>query len=195
MSTEAIEKPEKTPAANVIGIVGGGQLGCMLGDAADALGLTVTVSDTSPAAPARQFRSDFIVADTWPEAIEVVAGASDVITWDREDVPLATLDRFADQVPAKVALTQVQDRLQQKQTYDRLGLPTAPWLEVTGEQSVPAILQNLGLPVVLKARQGGFDGRGTLLVRTEAELLKQCKSLQKLALLLNNSFLSMMRQH
>ena len=69
-------------------------------------------------------------------------------------------------------MTTVQDRFSQKSLFDRLDLPTAEWASIEPHTSLadaPPTVPNL-LPAMVKARRGGFDGRGQYLAHTVEDL-------------------------
>ena len=145
-----------------LGIIGGGQLARMLALAAHPLGVSCLViepTDAPPAAAAAEvLRADY----DDPAALDALAERCDVVTVELEAVPLEALERLARRVPvrpAPAAVAAAQDRLTEKQLLRRLGIATAPFDDEVH-----------GLPALVKARRGGFDGRGNRLVRTPEEL-------------------------
>jgi 5-(carboxyamino)imidazole ribonucleotide synthase len=152
-----------------LGIIGGGQLGLMLAQAADELGVVVWLADRVPDAPAAR-RSEFRLVQSWGEAVQVLTPGAQAVTWDREDVPLDALHNAAGLVPSAAALAAVQDRLAQKQLLDAIGLPTAPWIAAANASDAGQVIAAIGLPVMVKARRGGFDGRGQMVARDRASL-------------------------
>jgi 5-(carboxyamino)imidazole ribonucleotide synthase len=154
-----------------IGILGGGQLGLMLANAAKTLGIEVLVADPDPHAPASRLGCFKRVAH-WAQAVQVLEERCDILTWEREDIPLDLLSALPEgRVASLAALRETQDRWAQKKLYDALQLPTAAWLLVDGPADASRVMAQLGLPVVIKARTGGFDGRGTIVARNGSELL------------------------
>lgn len=142
-----------------IGILGDGQLAMMLGEAAEALSLQVQAGNVSD-----QF-------ETWTDVAEDLLQTFPVLTWERDDVPTDQLQaQAAHFFPPLAVLECIQDRKVQKTFIDELGLPTAKWIAADSSADVAAVLAAITLPAVVKARTGGFDGRGQRIVKNEAEL-------------------------
>jgi len=141
-----------------IGIVGGGQLGRMLTQAALPLGFRVVVVDPGEDCPAAQVGAEQIrapLADT--DAIDRLAARSDVVTWEIEHIPAAHLQALATAVePSPVTLATIQDKLAQKRLLAAGGIPVAPFTD--------AVEPGRSGGFVVKARFGGFDGRSNLVL-------------------------------
>lgn len=149
-----------------IGIVGGGQLGRMLTEAALPLGFQVTVVDGADGCPAAQVGADQIKASLSDlDAIDQLVEGSDVTTWEIEHIPAQHLldleAQGANIEPSPNTLLTIQDKLLQKQFLQNAGIPVAPFSGELNEDVFPG-----GGPFVVKARKGGYDGRGNLVVDT-----------------------------
>jgi len=158
---------DQTPLAPgaVIGILGGGQLGRMLAMAAARLGFDVAVLDPQAGAPASRLAAWPIVgAYDDPAALARLAEVADVITFEFENVPagaLETLARLGGAVaPSARALAIAQDRLDEKQFLNGCGVPTVAFAAVDGAADIVRALESLGHPLLVKARRGGYDGKG-----------------------------------
>lgn len=154
-----------------IGILGGGQLGRMLTEAAKLLGFEVIVIDPTPQCPAAQVGAEQIVAPyTDEKATRELARRSDVITIEFEHINaevLKTLEGLpVHPAPATIAL--IQDKLKQTQALREEGLPVADFMEIERSTSFEELEGRLGVPFHLKARHGAFDGRGNRVVKDEA---------------------------
>ena len=152
-----------------IGIVGGGQLGRMLGLAGAPLGLDCVFLDPSANACAG-IVGELITAEfTDPGALDALAARADVVTVEFENVDIAELERVAATVPVyppprAVAVSQCRHR--EKAFFESLGLAVAPWgYAVTAEDVAPALART-GLPAILKTDRLGYDGKGQIRVRT-----------------------------
>jgi 5-(carboxyamino)imidazole ribonucleotide synthase len=160
---------------STIGILGGGQLGRMLGIAARASGYRIVVLDPDPACPAAAVAERVVVAgyESVTGAIEL-ARASDVVTYELEHVDAALVDAVeAAGVPVRpgaLALRMTQDRLAERRFVASLGIATAPWREVADEDELRAAAAELGSPLRLKIPIGGYDGRSQLRIGSEAEV-------------------------
>lgn len=153
-------------------MLGGGQLGRMLGLAGIPLGLTFRFLDPSAEAPARAV-GDLVVGglDDVAAATSAAAGAA-VVTFEWEGVPAETaraLALDAPVMPSARALEVSQDRLVEKEMFRSLGIATAPFCAVDDRAALDAAISALGLPAVLKTRRGGYDGKGQAVVRSPAD--------------------------
>jgi 5-(carboxyamino)imidazole ribonucleotide synthase len=149
---------------SVIGILGGGQLGRMLSVAASRLGYACHIYDPAPQPPAGQVAAQVTTA-AWDDldALQRFAASVDVITFEFENIPTATLDLLETHKPIRPgrrALAVSQDRLTEKQFLQGLGLQTAPFAPVTDLPSLRAALDQIGTPAILKTRRMGYDGKG-----------------------------------
>ncbi|MFR9620483.1 MAG: 5-(carboxyamino)imidazole ribonucleotide synthase [Rikenellaceae bacterium] len=153
-----------------IGIVGGGQLGLMIGEAAEALGYESVSLDPAVDAPSRAVCVDHIVAAYDDEqALEHLCEMTDVVTYEFENIPAAVIEPLCERynVPQGCApLLDSQDRLFEKQNAVRSGLRTPKFAAVDGGESLFAAIEQMGLPAVLKTRRMGYDGRGQMVIRT-----------------------------
>lgn len=157
-----------------IGVVGGGQLGMMLTEAAHPLGFQVTVVDPTPGCPATKAGAEQIVGGLKDaDAIRQLAEQTDVVTWEIEHIGTDALVELANEgfniQPSPSTLVVIQDKYAQKQMLTRAGLPIAPFLplnrcetEAEKERHIAETVQMLGGAVILKTRRGGYDGRGNL---------------------------------
>lgn len=161
-----------------IGILGGGQLGYMLALAGYPLGLRFRFLDPSPEAPvgriAPRVTGDFSDRAT----LEKFAHGLAVVTYEFENVPVDTAHFLAKRVPvypAPAALEAAQDRLREKQLFEKLGILTTEYAPVPAASELDAGLKKLGLPAVLKTRRMGYDGKGqwTLKTAQDVEVAKQ----------------------
>ncbi|TBR44280.1 5-(carboxyamino)imidazole ribonucleotide synthase [Marinomonas agarivorans] len=129
---------------STIWVLGAGQLGAMLKQAATPLGLDVRPVDI--------------------ETDEILPlDKNDIVTAEREEWPvtaatkqLATHDNFVN----LSTFPQLADRLTQKQWLDKLELATSPWFPVEANSTAEQFHQALGDRVLLKRRRGGYDGKG-----------------------------------
>jgi 5-(carboxyamino)imidazole ribonucleotide synthase len=166
-------QPGPLPPGSTIGILGGGQLGRMTALAAARLGYRCHVFSPTADEPGTQVvAASTIAAYEDEEALGRFARSVDVVTFEFENVPAATLDRLAALVPCRPgtrALSICQDRLLEKAFLEKAGVPVAPWAPVHSAADLPAALAKVGLPAVLKTTRLGYDGRGQAVVRTAEE--------------------------
>lgn len=125
-------------------VLGNGQLGRMLRQAGEPLGIAVYP----------------VGLDADPDALPM---AESVITAEIERWPETALTRELASHPAFVnrdIFPRLADRLTQKQLLDQLNLATAPWQLLANKQEWPAVFTTLGELAIVKRRTGGYDGRG-----------------------------------
>lgn len=167
--------PIEPPAT--IGILGGGQLGRMLGFAARAMGYRVRVLDPDPACPAAAVADEIVLGayDDAAAALRLAAG-SDLVTYELEHVDAALVEAVLARVPVRPGvevLRASQNRLAERRLLDELAIPVAPWRLVRTEAELAAAAQALGFPeqpLRLKAPFGGYDGRSQLRLASPEDL-------------------------
>lgn len=151
-----------------VGILGGGQLGRMLALAGHPLGLSFVVVDPATDAPAAPLADHITAPYDDPEALDRLAAAVDVASYEFENVPAAAVRRLAERVPvfpSAPALEVAQDRLAEKRLFASLGIPTAPFVPVASEAELHEGIRSLARPGVLKTRRLGYDGKGQARLR------------------------------
>ncbi len=157
----------------IVGILGGGQLGRMLGLAGIPLGATLRFFEPASDAPAAVVGA--IIGGSYDDEaalLHFVEGV-DVVTYEFENVPVAAARFLAERLPVfppPVALETAQDRLVEKQFFRDLGIPTPPFAAVDSRDDLVAAVETLGLPAVLKTRRMGYDGKGQMVLRTAADV-------------------------
>jgi 5-(carboxyamino)imidazole ribonucleotide synthase len=157
-----------------IGILGGGQLGRMIALAAIPMGHRCTVLDPAEAPPtaavARHLRAPY----DDEAALRNLAAASDVVTWEFENVSATPLARLAEAgvpvLPGPRSLEHKVDRLDEKLFFRGLGIPTAEFAPATTRAEFDAALAQVGLPVVVKTRRYGYDGKGQAHIEIAADI-------------------------
>jgi len=157
-----------------IGILGGGQLGRMSALAAARLGYRCHIYAPEAESPGMQVAAAHTIAPYEDAAaLARFAAAVDVVTFEFENVPAATLAALEPLAPGRpgVGVLQVcQDRLAEKAFLARAGVPVAPWRAVHDEAELTAAVAEIGLPAVLKTTRMGYDGRGQAVLRTPEDL-------------------------
>ena len=151
------------PPGSTIGILGGGQLGRMLGVAAAQLGYRVHVF-APESGPAHDIASAFTEADYFQsDALIAFAEACDVVTYEFENVPVSVLRLIEDKVllrPGIPALEVAQVRSDEKIFVRDLGGRPAPFAIVNDSTELVPALEAVGLPAILKTLRMGYDGKG-----------------------------------
>ncbi|AQL41695.1 5-(carboxyamino)imidazole ribonucleotide synthase [Halorientalis sp. IM1011] len=164
-----------TSPGPTLGVVGGGQLGRMLGEAAAPLGVEVVVSDPTPDAPAAPVVRDQLVGDFDDrETLRALAERSDYLTFEIELADPDMLEAVSEETgvpvhPEPATLRTIQDKLVQKERLQDAGIPVPEFRQVDSTEDLHAALDDLGTPAMLKAREGGYDGRGNVLVESRED--------------------------
>ncbi|MDQ4102156.1 MAG: 5-(carboxyamino)imidazole ribonucleotide synthase [Thermoproteota archaeon] len=165
----AVDKPLR------VGIIGGGQLGKMIAHEAKRMALRVIILDPTKECPASGLADEQIVADFKDEdAIMRLAEESDVLTYEIElanSVALKTLELKQYPVrPAPETLHVIQNKFRQKTFLRNQGIKVADFDLVTSEQHLYQLCDKFGFPIMLKACENSYDGRGNFLIRSEEEV-------------------------
>jgi len=163
--------------SKTIGIIGGGQLGRMLTLAAKTLGFKVIVIDPGVNCPAAQVGAEQIVGDLYdPNAIKELASRADFITIEIEHLDTKTLEELeitgVKVRPSAKTIKLIQDKYLQKKKLDESGIPVAPFVEIFDEASAYDAMEQFGGKMLLKTRHGAYDGRGNMVVESEADIRK-----------------------
>ena len=156
--------PAPLPPGSVIGILGGGQLGRMAALAAAEMGYRCHIYSPDADAPAKEVAYAETTAPYEDvAAAEKFAKSVDVVTFEFENVPDATLNAIAHIVPVRPgvdALHVSQDRVIEKRFMNERGIATAPWATVESAADLEAAAAKTGLPAILKTARFGYDGKG-----------------------------------
>jgi 5-(carboxyamino)imidazole ribonucleotide synthase len=166
--------PELTlPPGSTIGVLGGGQLGRMLAVAASRLGLKTHIYSDEPNAPAFDVAAQSAIGSYDDQtSLAGFAANVDVITCEFENVPATALEvagRAAPVFPSAKSFAVAQDRLAEKDFVNALGIAVAPYAAVASLDELRAGLARVKAPALLKTRRFGYDGKGQVLIHTEAE--------------------------
>lgn len=149
---------------STIGILGGGQLGRMLSVAASRLGFKTHIFEPGANPPAGHV-ADRVTTAPYDDhdALKAFADSVDVITYEFENVPTASLDvleAIRPIRPNRRALAISQERIAEKDFLNSIGLATAPYARVTDAASLAEAIEKIGLPAILKTTRLGYDGKG-----------------------------------
>ena len=163
--------------AKRLGIIGGGQLGMMITEAAKNLSdeiSEITVLDPTENCPAAQAGAKQIVGDFKDElAILKLAEQSDIITYEIESGNTDVLSKLKAEIePSPSTLGIIQDKLSQKRFLSENGLPISQFYEIISLDDLREKINDLGLPVLLKARRDAYDGRGNFKITSPDEIEK-----------------------
>jgi len=158
---------------STIGILGGGQLGRMLGLAAAQLGYKVHIYAPDAESVAAEVTAHHSQA-AWDDEprLAAFAAACDVVTYEFENVPVDTLGFLSGHVavrPGAAGLKIAQDRLEEKNFVAGLGGRPAPFAAVPDRAALDAALEQVGAPAILKTVRMGYDGKGQARIMAAAD--------------------------
>ena len=163
--TVAVETP-------LVAVLGGGQLGRMLGLAAIPLGVRCRFLDPVAGAPAEAVGPLVVGPLGDPDALATVSAGATVVTYEWEGVPAEAARTLHEQIavrPGWRALAVAQDRLEEKTAFRRLGIGVPEFAAVDDRADLDAALTAIGTPAVCKTRRGGYDGKGQFVLRSPAD--------------------------
>ncbi|MEJ2043398.1 MAG: 5-(carboxyamino)imidazole ribonucleotide synthase [Reinekea sp.] len=155
-----------------LGIVGAGQLGRMLAEAALPLGVKTTFLDPAMDACAADCGELICAPYDDVSALAKLSEFSDAVTFEFENVTPASVSQLAENKPAyppAQALDTARDRWFEKSLFQRLGIKTAKLALVDDQQTLLAGTENVGFPCILKTRTLGYDGKGQKVLRSREE--------------------------
>ncbi len=159
-----------------IGVLGGGQLGRMMALAGYPLNLSFSFYDRAENCPSAVLGQRFGDNDYSAESLQAFIDSADVFTYEFENIPTAWVEAIAAQkpvFPGVKSLAASQNRLNEKQLFNELKIPSARYHEIRVEADLSAAVDELGLPLVVKTVTDGYDGKGQFLLR-EADQIGLC---------------------
>ncbi|MCE9653392.1 MAG: 5-(carboxyamino)imidazole ribonucleotide synthase [Nitrosarchaeum sp.] len=165
--------------SKILGIIGGGQLGMMITEAAKKMPeyiSKVIVLDPTPNCPASQIGAEQIIADFKDkDAITELAKKSNIITYEIEsgdsDV-LKSVESMAEIEPSPETLRIIQDKFLQKTFLNKSNIPVPDFMKISSIFDLEEGLKKFGYPVLLKARRDAYDGRGNFKIETPEQIQK-----------------------
>jgi 5-(carboxyamino)imidazole ribonucleotide synthase len=171
----SINKSELYPNDITLGIIGGGQLGKMIGLEAKRMSLNVAYLDPDMDCPASSIADQMVVSDFKDEkSIIELANKSDVLTFEIELANSSVLKDLESRGyavhPASGVLNTIQNKLRQKRFLSAKGIQVPEFEEVTTVEQAKKICKEFGYPSVLKACEDSYDGRGNFLVRSLSDV-------------------------
>jgi len=183
------KKTKSAPRSNAgmdgrtLGVLGGGQLGRMMAEAAHRLGIAVLPLDPAGMeSPAGQVAGQAILGSFKdPAKIRELAAKADVLTVEIEHVECSTLEELQKEgvevQPTPACIRVIQDKLVQKRHFQAKGVPLGPFEDVPNLDAARSVGDQFGYPYMLKARRGGYDGKGNAVVASAADVESAFKSL------------------
>ena len=161
-------------AGKTIGVLGGGQLGRMLAQAAVRMGYRMHVFEPQTKCPAGAVaHKEVNAAYEDIAALSAFARECDVVTYEFENVPAAPLraiEGLTRLCPHWSVLETAQNRSREKNWLRQNGFPHARFAEVAAGGDLAAGIRAVGVPCVVKTADFGYDGKGQLKVMTEADV-------------------------
>ena len=161
----------------ILGIIGGGQLGMMIAEAAKEIPEYISkiiVLDPTPNCPAAQVGAEQIIGDFKDkEAIIDLANKSDIITYEIESGDsevLKSVEKDAEINPSPDTLRIIQDKFLQKSFLLENNIPVPEFIKIETLDDVKEGLKKFGYPALLKARRDAYDGRGNFKINSENEI-------------------------
>jgi len=163
--------------SKILGIIGGGQLGMMLTEAAQNMKNEISkviVLDPTENCPAAKVGAEQIIADFKDEeSIKKLSELSDIITYEIEsgnsDV-LKKLEVNTEINPSPETLRIIQDKFLQKQFLQDNGIAVAEFEKVENREELETMIEKLGLPLLLKTRRDAYDGRGNYKINSKNDI-------------------------
>ena len=163
--------------SKILGIIGGGQLGMMLTEAAQNMKEEISkviVLDPTENCPAAKVGAEQIIADFKDEeSIKKLSELSDIITYEIEsgnsDV-LKKLEAITEINPSPETLRIIQDKFLQKQFLQENGIAVAEFEKVENREELEKMIEKLGLPLLLKTRRDAYDGRGNYKINSKSDI-------------------------
>ncbi|MEM6811762.1 MAG: 5-(carboxyamino)imidazole ribonucleotide synthase [Pseudomonadota bacterium] len=167
---------------NIVGILGGGQLGRMSAIAAARLGISTHIYCPEDHCPASLVTPYFTCAEYDNEAaLEKFAKSVDVVTYEFENIPIDTvrfLKNYVPVYPGEQLLEVSQDREKEKAFLNNIGIPTAPWAPITSAADIEMTFGKWGIHEgVLKTARFGYDGKGQVKLNEGDDINKAWESL------------------
>ena len=163
----------------ILGIIGGGQLGMMITEAAKKMPEHISkiiVIDPTINCPAAQMGAEQIVADYKDkDAIIDLANKSDIITYEIESGDsqiLKSVEKNAEINPSPETLRIIQDKFLQKSFLQDNSIPVSDFIQIENISDVHEGIKQFGYPVLLKARRDAYDGRGNFKINSDDEIQK-----------------------
>ena len=158
-----------------IGILGGGQLGRMMALAARSMGFGIVVLDPTPNCPCGQIADKQIIAEFDDvEAAKELLNSCDVITYEFENVNLNVANALSAKLPQTSRLLEItQNRIVEKEEIRNAGLKTVEYVAITSLDSFTQFVidyKNNPRKLIIKAAQGGYDGKGQYVINSIEDL-------------------------
>ena len=157
----------------IVGILGGGQLGMMLCQAARKLNLQTFIYTDSDDSPAIKYADSYLIKkyDNFHE-IDSFIKKCDFVTYEFENIPFKTLSYIEQKInvsPNSQVNKIIQDRLTEKNYVNKINIPTVPYIEINNTTDLKSVDPNF-FPAILKTRKLGYDGKGQIVIHSYKDI-------------------------
>ena len=157
----------------IVGILGGGQLGMMLCQAARKLNLQTFIYTDSDDSPAIKYADSYLIKkyDNFHE-IDSFIKKCDFVTYEFENIPFKTLSYIEQKInvsPNSQVNKIIQDRLTEKNYVNKINIPTVPYVEINNTTDLKSVDPNF-FPAILKTRRLGYDGKGQIVIHSHKDI-------------------------
>ncbi|WP_186648879.1 5-(carboxyamino)imidazole ribonucleotide synthase [Fluviispira vulneris] len=156
-----------------VGILGGGQLGCMLASALQKLGAKVQFYDPDPFSPAIE-RTNHCVQGDWEDKkkLEEFFASSDIVTYEFENVSVNLLEEICNSTGTKIfpsaqVLKTTQNRYFEKAFLKNNHFPVCQFAYAINREEAECIAQTFSYPFIIKTVTGGYDGKGQWMIQSK----------------------------
>ncbi|GAB2299114.1 hypothetical protein Dimus_033186 [Dionaea muscipula] len=159
----------------IVGVLGGGQLGRMLCQAASKMGIKVIVLDPMENCPASSVAHSHVVG-SFDDSATVVEFSKrcGVLTVEIEHVDAATLEKLEKQgvdcQPKASTIRIIQDKYLQKVHFSKHGIPLPEFVEIDNLETAKGAGNVFGYPLMIKSKRLAYDGRGNAVAKSEEDL-------------------------
>ncbi|HEU4468501.1 MAG TPA: 5-(carboxyamino)imidazole ribonucleotide synthase [Nitrososphaeraceae archaeon] len=173
----SFDKSQLSPNDITLGIIGGGQLGKMIGIEAKRMSLNLAYLDPDKTCPASTIADILFISDYKDEkSILDLAQESNVLTYEIELANSSVLKDLESKGlpvhPSPAVLNTIQNKLRQKKFLKSKGIPVPEFEEVSSIDQARRICKDFHYPLVLKACEDSYDGRGNYVVRSASDIDK-----------------------
>lgn len=160
-----------------LGIIGGGQLGKMIAQEAVKMSISVIILDPTPNCPASLVCKEQIVADfKEEEAIKELSKKSDIITYEIELANSKALKMLQSSKypihPSPNTLRTIQNKYRQKIFLKKNDIPVVDFKLIRSKSSILNLTKDYGYPLMLKASEDSYDGRGNFLIKSREQIIQ-----------------------
>ena len=169
---EGVEHEMSTPPT--VAVIGGGQLARMMQQSAVALGINLRALVEASDGSTGQVTVDKAVgAPADLDAVAALIDGADVLTFEHEHIPAATMEEAARLVsvqPPASALLYAQDKIAMRERLAEMGIPCPAWARVEDEGQLEEFATTIGWPLIVKTPRGGYDGHGVAIAHSAADV-------------------------